>query len=108
LIEVGNEIKRPVFQTERVTFDRGTSGKSMTVIVPADEGKRFIVGARAGQRLTVSAGNTKAQIRLLEDARVTEGVNNFVAVLPKTGDYTIEVANQTEQAITLVLNIKIQ
>ena len=108
LIEVGDAAKRPVFQTERVTFDRGTSGKTMTVIVPADEGKRFIVGARAGQHLTVSAGNTKAQVRLLEDARVTEGVNNFVAVLPKTGDYTIEIANQTDQEITVVLNIKIQ
>jgi hypothetical protein len=108
LVEVGEAVNRRIFPTERVSFDRGTSGKIMTIVVPADEGKRLVVGARAGQHLTVSAGNTKAQIRLLEDARVTEGVNNFVAVLPKTGDYTIEIANQTDREITVLLNIKIQ
>ncbi|MFL6467621.1 MAG: hypothetical protein ACJ72Z_06660 [Pyrinomonadaceae bacterium] len=108
LVEVGKATSRPIFPTERVSFDRGASGKTITVIVPANEGKRLLIGARAGQHLTVSAGNTKAQVRLLEDARITEGVNNFVAVLPKSGDYTIEISNQTDDAITVVLNIKIQ
>lgn len=108
LVEFGKATSRPIFPTERVMFDRGTSGKTITVTVPANEGKRFIVGAKVGQHLTVSAGNTKADIRLLEDAKKTEGVNNFVAVLPKSGDYTIEVSNPTDDPITVVLNIKIQ
>lgn len=108
LVEFGDATKRPIYQTQRVTFDRGTSGKTMTISVAAGEGKRFLVGAKAGQHLTVSGGNTKAQIHLLEDARVTEGVNNWVAVLPKTGDYTIEVTNPTDEAVTVVLIIKIQ
>jgi hypothetical protein len=108
LVEFGEPTKRPVVPTERVTFDRGTSGKTMSITVPANDAKRFVVGARAAQRLTVSAGQTKAQIRLLEEARVTEGINNFLAVLPKTGDYTIEVSNPTDQEITVTLNIKIQ
>lgn len=107
LTDLGGPTKRPIVPTERVSFDRGTSGKRMTISVPANESRRFVVGARAGQRLTVSAGNTKAQIRLVEDARVTEGVNNFLAVLPSTGDYTIEVTNSTGEPISLVLNIKI-
>jgi hypothetical protein len=108
LVEVGMPAKRPFIQTERISFDRGTSGKSMSISVVAGETKRFLVGARAGQHLTVSAGKTNAQIRLLEDARITEGVNNFVAILPKTGDYTIEVSNSSDSDITLVLNVKIQ
>ena len=87
---------------------RGTSGKTLSITVPANDAKRFVVGARAAQRLTVSAGHTKAQIHLLEEARITEGINNFLAVLPKTGDYTIEVSNPTDQEITVTLNIKIQ
>lgn len=108
LVEIGSPTKRPVVPTQRVSFDRGTSGKSMTVNVPAGEAIRFVVGARERQQLTVSAGNTKAQIRLLEEARITEGVNNFVAILPKSGDYTIEVSNPTDGSISVVLNIKIQ
>ena len=106
-VEFGGPTKRPVVPTKRVTFDRGTSGKTITVSVPANESRRFLVAARAGQRLDVSAGSTKAQIRLLEDAQVTEGINNFLAVLPATRDYTIEVTNPTEAPVTLVLNIKI-
>ena len=108
LVEFGEPTKRPVVSTERVTFDRGTSGKTLSITVPANDAKRFVVGARAAQRLTVSAGHTKAQIHLLEEARITEGINNFLAVLPKTGDYTIEVSNPTDQEITVTLNIKIQ
>jgi hypothetical protein len=108
LEETGKPAMRPIVPTERVAFDRGTSGRSMTVSVPANESKRFLVGARAGQRLTVSAGNSKAQIRLLETARITEGINNFLAVLPETRDYTIEVSNPTGDVISVVLNIKIQ
>jgi hypothetical protein len=108
LIEVGMPSKRPFVQTERVSFDRGASGKSMNISVAAGETKRFLIGARAGQHMTVSAGKTDAQVRLLEDARITDGVNNFVAILPKTGDYTIEVSNPTDTTVTLVLNIKIQ
>jgi hypothetical protein len=108
LVEAGSATKRPVVATERVSFDRGTSGKSMSIVVAAGETKRFLVGARAGQHLTVSAGRTNAQIRLLEDARITEGVNNFVAILPKTGDYTIEVSNPSDAEVKLILNIKIQ
>jgi len=108
LIEFGEATKRPIYQTQRVSFDRGTSGKTMTISVAAGEGKRLVVGAKAGQHLTVSGGNTKVQIHLLEDARVTEGVNNWVAVLPKTGDYTIEISNPTDETVTLVLTIKIQ
>ena len=108
LIEVGAATKRPVVPTQRVSFDRGTSGKTLTVTVAAGEAKRFLVGVRAGQHLTVSAGSTRAQIRLLEEARITEGVNNFTAILPKNGDYTIEVSNPTDESISIVLNIKIQ
>ena len=108
LEETGKPSMRPIVPTERVSFDPGTSGKSMTFNVAANEAKRFLVGARAGQRLSVSAGNSKARIRLLETARITEGINNFLAVLPETRDYTIEVTNPTGQDISVAMNIKIQ
>lgn len=108
LVDFGNATTSAIVPTERISFERGTSGKSIEIIVRSNERKRFLIGARAGQRLTVSGGITKTQIRLLEDAQITEGVNNFLAVLPRTGDYTIEVFNPTDESITVFLNIAIE
>ena len=108
LIKSGPESRRPIYPTERVTFDRGMSGKTFRTTVGSGEGKRFIVGARANQSLTVSVDNENVQLRLLEDARVTEGINNFLAKLPKTGDYTVEIRNDAETTVTVTVNIKIQ
>ena len=108
LVKNGPETRRPIYPTRRVTFDRGMSGKTFTTKLNSGEGKRFVVGARANQSLTVSVDNENVQLRLLEDAQVTEGINNFLAKLPKTGDYTIEVRNDAETAVTVTVNIKIQ
>lgn len=107
MIEFGKAVKTELYPKERIVFDKGTSGKTLKIKIPGGERKRFVVGAKAGQRLTVSAGAAGAEIRLLEDARVTEGVNNFLAVLPKTGDYTIEILNSTDAEIEVTLNVKI-
>lgn len=66
------------------------------------------MGARANQVLSVSVDNNDAQLKLIGDARVTEGINNFAAKLVKTGDYTIEMRNDSEKDIRVTVNIKIQ
>lgn len=108
LVPFGKETRRPLYPTERLAFDRGKSGKTMTLQIPVREGKRFIVGARAGQTLTVSVDKDDASIRLLEEADVKFGTNNFLVKLPKTGDYTIEVQNNSASELTVTLNVKIQ
>ena len=107
LAEVGRPVKRDLYPTERVTFAKGTTGKTFKTTIPVGEGKRFIVGARSGQRLSASTDSSDAQLRLLEDARVTEGINNFLAILPKSGDYTIEIRNNGDQELTITVNIRI-
>jgi hypothetical protein len=108
IVAVGSAVKTPVYTTERISFDKGASGKTFTTTIEPDDRKRFVVGARAGQRLSVSTNSTDAQLRLLEEARVTEGINNFLAVLPKNGDYTIEILNAADRPIQITVNIKIQ
>jgi hypothetical protein len=107
LIAVGTPLRRAIFPVERVTFARGTSGKTFTTTLPADEGKRFVVGARAGQQLRVSTSSDDASLQLLEDASVTYGVNNFRARLTMTGDHTIQIQNNTDKPLTITVNIKI-
>jgi len=107
LAQIGSPVKRDIYPTDRVSFAKGTTGTTFTTTIPAGEGRRFVVGARAGQRLTVSTDSADAQLRLLEDARITEGINNFLAALPKTGDYTIEVRNDGDKDLVITLNIRI-
>ena len=107
LVKAGPETRREVVPTKRVTFAKGTTGSTFKVKIPAGEAVRYIVGARAGQRLSVSTDNDQASLRLIEDANVTEGINNFLARLPKSGDYTIEVENTSSDDIEITVNIKI-
>jgi hypothetical protein len=107
LVEQGPESRVALYPALRVAFSRGASGATLRVHVDAQDLKRFIVGARAGQTLDVSLNSDKASVRLIEEADVTGGVNNLRARLPKNGDYTIEVQNLDEKPIDVTLNIKI-
>jgi len=108
LIASGKPLKRPLVPTTRVTFDRGTSGKTYNnVKIAAGETIRYKVGARANQKLAVSVSSDSASLRLIEDAEVTPGINNFLAVLPSSGDYTIEIENTSNAEISITVNIKI-
>jgi len=108
LVKSGLPIKREIVPTTRVTFARGTSGKTYNnVTIAAGEAIRYKVGARANQKLAVSVNSEKAALRLIEDAQVTPGVSNFLAVLPSNGDYTIEIENTSAADITITVSIKI-
>ena len=111
ILKAGKETRREIYPKQRVTFPRGASGTTFSTSIPAEEGKRYIVGARAGQTLTVSIDTDKASLRLLEEldeVEVKRGINNFLVKLPKTGDYTIEVQNDSDKPLSVSVNIKIQ
>jgi hypothetical protein len=108
LIVTGKPERRELYPKQRVNFPRGSSGTTFKTTIPADEIKRFAVAARGGQNLTVSVSSKDVSLRLLEDAEVTEGINNFLARLPKNGDYTIELQNNAETDLEITINIKIR
>ncbi len=108
IAKVGNETRRPVFPTERITFRRGASGKTFKTTIAAYQGKRFVVGARAGQALTVSIDTDKASLRLLEEVEAKFGINNFLVRLPRSGDYTVELQNNSGAPLPVTVNIKIR
>jgi hypothetical protein len=105
---VGTAARRPIYPSQRVRFAPGTSGTTLKVTLPASEGKRFIVGARAGQTLTVSVSSDKAELRLLDDVPTTRNVSGFTAKLTAAGDYTVELANYEDRPLIVTLNIRIR
>jgi hypothetical protein len=108
LIVAGKTERRELYPKQRVSFPKGSSGTTFKTIVPAGELKRFVVGARSGQTLTASISRKDVSIRLIEDAEVTEGINNFLARLPQNGDYTIELQNLADTDLEVTINIKIR
>ena len=108
LIEVGKPVSRLLYPAQRLAFDKGASGKTFTFKIAADDRKRYTVGARVGQTLTVLINNPDGTLRLLGDTETTDGTNSFTAKLPKTGDYTFEVANYNEKEIEVSVTITIK
>lgn len=107
LTVVGKPARRDLIPKDRVSFDKGTSGKTFTVKIPAGESHRFIVGARAGQTLMVSVDRDRALLRMIGDVDVVEGINNFTAKLPRGGDHTFEVQNDSAEDMEITVNVKI-
>lgn len=108
IVKIGVPTRREVIPTQRVTFARGTSGKTFTTEIAAGDAKQFIVGARAGQTLTVSLNTDQASLRLIDDTEVTPGINNFTAKLARTGDYTFAIENNATSSLKITVNVKIR
>lgn len=107
LVKTGTPTRRELVPTKRVTFARGTSGTTFKVTIPGGESVRYIVGARSGQSLSVSVDFDKVSLRLVDDIEVTEGINSFMAKLPRNGDFTIEITNDSDSTREITVNIKI-
>jgi hypothetical protein len=104
----GKVDRRDIFPSERVSFAKGATGTTIKVRIPANEGRRYIVGARAGQTLEATTNTSKAELRLLEDTQTAQFANGFTVVLPNNGDFTVEVTNYETSALDVILTIKIK
>ncbi|WP_130620715.1 hypothetical protein [Dyella amyloliquefaciens] len=83
--------------SERISFDKGAS--STTFTAPLGEGHDYVLGAKAGQTLTVSLqGPSGVYFNVLpprsQDALVNTSVTgdaHWTSVVPQDGDYTVRV-----------------
>jgi hypothetical protein len=96
-------------RTERVQFSKGESGTTINDTIVGRESVSYVLGASAGQTMTVSLqpSNLATYFNVYapgkgpgDEAIANSGVtgpptvpelNRFVAVLPDSGDYTISV-----------------
>lgn len=86
-------------RTERVQFAKGASSKAIKATIKGDQSVDYVVGARAGQTMTVSltTSNASNYFNITEpgaDAALfvgsTEG-NRASVQIPSSGDYTVRV-----------------
>jgi hypothetical protein len=102
----------------RIEFKRGATSTNVSGSVRNDEQYEYVLGAKKGQRLTIKITSTpvkSAVFQLLGEDQDTLGLEhdaNFDVsiVLPKDGDYYINVSRPTStkgsSRFTLNINIK--
>ena len=102
----------------RIEFKRGTTSTTVSGSVRNDEEYEYVLGAKKGQRLTIKITSTPVKssvFQLLGEDQDTLGLEhdaNFDVsiVLPKDGDYFINVSRPTTtkgtSRFTLAISIK--
>ena len=102
----------------RIEFKRGATSTSVSGSVRNDEEYEYVLGAKKGQRLTIKITSTPMKssvFQLLGEDQDTLGLEhdaNFDVsiVLPKDGDYFINVSRPTStkgtSRFTLAITIK--
>jgi hypothetical protein len=96
----------------RVRFKRGTSSATLTGKASIALPDTYLVGARAGQVMTVQLTAARESVRFMVMSPTTKdlGADNtrsWTGTLPETGDYTI-VVNADERGGTYSLTITIK
>lgn len=107
LLTVGKEERRDLFPKQRVSFARGASSADVELTIPSEEGKRLIVGARAGQTLEVKVSNEKISAQLEDDGDAAQAPDGFRVKLTKSGDQTIRLTNYEDTSVKVVVTIRI-
>jgi hypothetical protein len=85
--------------TQQVSFPAGSDGTTRTGTIKGDEAVRYVLGAGAGQRMTVEMTTTNASAYFnITAPGATEAIhigsvagNSFDGILPAGGNYAIEV-----------------
>lgn len=87
----------------RIEFKRGTTSTTMSGVVRGDEEAEYVLAAKKGQHLTIKITSTPVKssvFQILGEDNDTLGLEydanfDYSGVLPKTGDYFINVKRPT-------------
>src|SRR2546421_5276145 len=95
-------------EPNRIEFKHGATSTTINGVVHGDEQAEYVLSARQGQRLTIKLTSVPAKssvFQLLGEDNDTLGLEydanfNYSGVLPKTGDYFINVKRPTSSKRT--------
>lgn len=97
----------------RVQFKRGTSSATLTGKVNIAMPDMYIVGARAGQVMTVQLTSANKSVRFSLISPTTKSLfdgdrRSWTGTLPENGDYTFIVEGDAERAATYSMTVSIK
>jgi hypothetical protein len=103
----GAEARKALYPEEPVKFAKGATKAVIKVTV--DDIKRYSLGARAGQTLTVTSDSSNVTVSLNQgEADVTDGTNIITAKLKESGNFVVQVQNIAEKPTPVTLTFEIR
>lgn len=95
--------------TERVTFDPGATGTTVTGMIKPTEKRQYKLECAAGQKMSVDVTEGTVEINILDpngnNIGTIKNSKNWQGELPIDGDYTIEVSGS--KAANFKLNVDV-
>ena len=112
LVQEGKPSWREKEPSERISFKSGASKSVFNLNLPKGESKRYIIRAKAGQRLLVSTNANQAKsvsYRLVHgEADINEyELNRLYAILRENDDYVFELTNDSNKNLNLLVTVEI-
>lgn len=109
LVQTGKEEKRELYPSTRISFEKGKSSAVIPVSVEKYDRKRFVIGARKGQTLTITTATKGISFDLWKgDGEPKEIANGVVVKLNENGDYVFDVSNSTDKNVNLSMTVEIK
>ena len=95
---------------KRVSFGKGQTTSAENMVLAPGESKKFVIGAKKGQVLSIDSSAHEAKITLLtkgkdSDSNTEDG--HFDTTLTGDGDFIFEVSNPTKKEFKTSVNIAI-
>jgi hypothetical protein len=96
--------------TERVSFEPGATGVTLTNTLPDNKSKRYLLGCNSGQSMTlnVQEGTVSAAIIAPNGEKVgtANSTTPWQGQLPSSGDYTIEISGDNKANYGVKIEVK--
>ncbi len=100
----------PSDSTERVSFNKGSTGATISNSVTTNQKKRYLLNCGSGQRMTVQVRQGSINVTIISPNNQTignavNGVSQWQGKLPNTGDYIVEISAPNQSGY--VINIEV-
>ncbi|WP_293136308.1 hypothetical protein [Microcoleus sp. bin38.metabat.b11b12b14.051] len=104
----GAAVETPV--TERVSFQAGATGTTLSNSLRANKSKRYLLGCNSGQSMTVKVqeGQVSADIIAPNGEKVgtVDSTGQWQGQLASSGDYTIEISGDRQATYGVKIEVK--
>jgi hypothetical protein len=108
LVQLGKVERRELYPQTRVKFVKGKSFAIIPIKIEKYDQKRFVIGARKGQTLSVSSSAKGVSYSLFKGEGDVENTDNGMIVkLNETGDFVFIVSNDNDKDMEFSITAEI-
>lgn len=95
---------------KRISFSKGADNTVENFELEPGQSKKFVVGAKKGQDLTIADAEQGAKITMLTKGKlvdINDDLGNYNATTIADGDLVFEISNPTKKKIKASINVMI-